>query len=105
MGVIVIAAYRPKEGKAEEVLALTREHHGILAKEGLVTPRTPILMRSSDDTVVEVFEWVSQAAIETAHANPAVLELWARYAEISEYVKLPQLPESEQLFAGFASVD
>jgi hypothetical protein len=105
MGLITIAAYRPKDGKGDEVLALTREHHGILANEGLVTERAPIIMRSSDGTIVEVFEWVSKAATDDAHTNPNVLVLWQRYAAVCDYVKLPELPESDQLFAGFASVD
>jgi hypothetical protein len=105
MGYVVIAAYRPKDGRDEELLELTRGHHGILAKEGLVTERTPIIMRSSDGTIVEVFEWVSKAATDDAHANPAVLKLWQQYAAVSDYVSLPELPESADLFAGFASVD
>ena len=37
--------------------------------------------------------------------NRAVLALWDRYAEVCDYVKLPQLPESDMLFAGFAPLD
>jgi hypothetical protein len=105
VGVVVIAAYRPKPGKEVPLEALCREHHSILSAEGLVTPRTPVLMKSTDGTLVEVFEWNSPEAIEQAHTNRAVLALWDRYAEVCDYVKLPQLPESDMLFAGFAPLD
>lgn len=33
-------------------------------------------MEAGDGTVVEVFEWKSQAAIDSAHTNPEVQRLW-----------------------------
>jgi len=105
MGRISIAAYRPKPGKEAELTALTGEHHGILLAEGLVTERKPIVMRSSDGTIVEVFEWKSDEAVAGAHANAAVQKLWERYEKCSEYVSLPNLPESKELFATFDAVD
>ena len=60
-------------------------------------------MRAEDGTVVEVFEWVSQEAIDTAHSNSKVLEMWQEYSEVSEYVPIGELPEASQLFAQFAS--
>jgi quinol monooxygenase YgiN len=105
MGVIVIACYRPKPGKSEALETLMREHVPILREQKLVTDRVPIAMRAKDGTVVEVFEWVSQTAIQTAHENPAVLALWERYAVVCDYVKLPDLAESADLFAGFEPLD
>ena len=50
-------------------LELVRNHLPPLRAEGLVTDRAPILMRTADGTVVEIFEWVSQEAIAGAHGN------------------------------------
>jgi quinol monooxygenase YgiN len=105
VGRIVIVAYRPKPGKDKELLALTREHHGILAAQDLVTAGTPVIARASDGTIVEVFEWKSADAINQAHENPAVQGLWARYAALCDYVPLSQLPETTKLFAEFDSTD
>jgi quinol monooxygenase YgiN len=105
MGRIVIVAYRPKSGKEDALLELTREHHPILLEQNLVTKRKPIIARASDGTIVEVFEWTSKDAMDNAHSNAAVLDLWDRYAKVCDYVKLPDLAESDQLFAEFASVD
>jgi hypothetical protein len=105
MGVITIACYRPKAGKQAELEALMLEHVPILRGQGLVTERTPIAMRSKDGTVVEVFEWLSQAAIDSAHTNPEVLKLWERYGAVCDYVRLPELAEGADLFAGFTALD
>ena len=69
MGRIVIVAFRPKPGHADELARLLRDHHPKLRAEGLVTGREPVQMVSADGTMVEVFEWASGAAIEAAHEN------------------------------------
>ena len=83
---IVIAAYRPKPGKVDELRALMREHVATLRSQDLVTDRESILMEAVDGTVVEVFEWCSSEAVTAAHANAPV----------------GQLPEAAQVFSGFA---
>ena len=104
MGQIAVVAYRPKPGKEEDLLALTRDHHGILFGQGLVTARPAIIARARDGTIVEVFEWEA-GAVERAHTNPTVLELWTRYAAVCDYVPLAALAESADLFAGFETLN
>ncbi len=104
-GVLVVVAYRPRPGKESLLLQLTREHVPILRSQGLASDRPPYAMRARDGTIVEVFEWASQAAIESAHTNPEVGRLWVRYAEACEYVPLAQVPEASDLFAGFEPID
>jgi hypothetical protein len=53
---IVIVAYRPKPGKEADLLQLTREHVPLLRAEGLVTDHPVTACRSTDGTIVEVFE-------------------------------------------------
>ena len=69
LGVCVIVAYRPKPGKGDEVLALVRGRVPNLREEGLATERQPVIMRSRDGTIIEVSEWKSREAIESAHKN------------------------------------
>ena len=59
-GVCVIVAYHPKPGKEDELLALVRSRVPNLRKEGLVTDREPVIMRSRDGTIIEVSEWKSR---------------------------------------------
>jgi hypothetical protein len=104
MGVFTIACYRPKEGKSDELLQLTREHVPILRKEGLVTDRPAYAMRAKDGTIVEVFEWKSNASIEGAHSNPEVAKLWKRCEAACDYVSLSTLAEAQDMFAGFEPI-
>ena len=105
MSVLVIVAYRPRPGKEALLLQLTKEHVPILREQGLATDRPAYAMRAADGTILEVFEWKSKAAIETAHTNPAVLKMWERYAEACEYVPLAAVKESSDMFAGFEPID
>jgi hypothetical protein len=105
MSVMVIVAYRPRPGKEALLLQLTREHVSILRGQGLATDRPPYAMRAADGTIIEVFEWKSKAAIESAHTNPAVLKMWEKYNEACEYVPLNTVKESSDMFAGFEPID
>ncbi len=67
--------------------------------QGLVTDRAPITALAEDGTVVEVFEWISGEAIESAHANPVVLKMWERYAEVCDYVPIAEVPEATKVFS------
>ena len=101
----VIACYRPKPGHAGALDALARTHFARLYQLGLVTRRLPILMRAQDGTVLEVFSWKSQAAIDAAHHHPAVLSMWEEYTPVCDYVPVGSLPEAAELFAGFDSAE
>jgi hypothetical protein len=104
MGVFSIACYRPKEGKHDELLQLTREHVPILRKQGLVTERPAYAMRAKDGTIVEVFEWKSNESIAGAHSNAEVAKLWERYAAACDYVPLNTLAEAQDMFANFEAI-
>lgn len=106
MSEIVIAAYRPHEGKQDALLEVVREHFTVLRAEELVTERAPIVMRSRiDGTIVEVFEWRSAEAVEAAHTNERVLEMWRRFSAVADYVGMASLSECEQPFPHFDPVE
>ncbi len=101
MGRIAIVGYKPKPGKADALKQLARTHVQRLRAEGLVTSRDPIIMEASDGTVIEVFEWKSKEAIESAHTNPVVQAMWKEYAEVCDYVPVASIEEAKQLFSDF----
>ena len=105
MGRIVIACYRPKAGKQNELRALMMTHVQRLRAEGLVTDRTPIQIEAKDGTVLEVFEWESKEAIEAAHTNLRVLEMWNEYSAVCDYVPASSVEETSDLFAEFGSME
>src|SRR5947207_2386543 len=99
MGSISVACYKPRPGREEALLDLVRNHMPPLRAQGLVTERTPIVMRTADGTIVEIFEWVSQEAIAGAHKNPAVLDLWKRFEAVCSYETPSNLPEFQKMFS------
>jgi quinol monooxygenase YgiN len=103
-GVCVIVAYRPKAGKAEDLLALVRSRVPTLKKEDLVTDRKPVIMRAKDGTIIEVSEWKSRAAIDAAHKNPNVLAMWKKFFALCDCVPLNTLAEATEMFAGFEPI-
>ena len=100
-GRIVIAGYKPKPGKEKQLEELMRTHVARLRKEGLVTDRESIVMRSEEGTILEVFEWKSNEAIEKAHSNPEVLKMWEEYAQVCDYVPATSVKEISELFSNF----
>ena len=102
--VTVLAVYRPKPGQSEALDHLVTEHLPILRAEGLATDHPATVLKAADGSVVEIFEWVSADAIDRAHANPAVMALWARFAAACDYLPIADLPEAKQMFSPFTRV-
>jgi len=98
---IVIVAYKPLPGKNSELETLASTHHARLLVEGLVTQRSPILLKAEDQTIVEIFEWVSKEAINTAHSNPTVLKMWQEFSAVCEYIPAGQIKEFQSMFSEF----
>jgi hypothetical protein len=104
MGRIVIVAYKPKPGQEQGLVATVEKHLRVLREENLVTDKPAHVMRASDGTILEVFEWLSSEAIARAHANGAVQALWGEFEEVCDYVPLASLSEAQQMFAEFEAV-
>lgn len=101
MGVHVIAVYRPKPDGAEALEAEMVDHVPLLRRLGLATGTPSLVLRASDGTILEHFEWESHEAIETAHSHPEVLEMWGRYDACCTYGTLADLPNATALFPEF----
>ncbi len=101
---LVMAMYRPKEGKSDAVRALIDEHYPVLQSQNMVTERRPLVLRSEDGTFIEIFEWISAAVVGEAHKNAAVSEIWNRFEEVCDYGMLNQMPEANTVFPHFELV-
>ncbi|MCQ6960799.1 hypothetical protein [Mucilaginibacter aquariorum] len=104
MGRIVIVAYQPKPGKAHQLKELINTHVPRLKQEGLVTDRQPVTLETSNGTIIEIFEWLSAEAIQQAHQNKAVHQMWAEFDAVCIYVPLNTLSETGNMFAEFTPV-
>lgn len=105
MGQIVIATYRPKPGQEQLLLEVVRTHVPILRQQKLATARPVQVMRASDGTLLEIFEWVSEEAVEKAHTDPVVRKLWERFEKVSDFTTLAGLPGAQEPFPHFEPVD
>lgn len=97
----VLASFRPKPGRADDLLEVVREHVPTLQRLGLATMRASLVMRAGDGTLVEAFEWASAEAIDAAHRHPEVLAMWQRFEACCEYTRLAELAEARHPFAEF----
>jgi len=66
-------------------------------------PPTIEMIPSAD--VAEAMKTLSAEAIQQAHQNKVVHQLWAEYAEVCDYINLNSISEAANMFAEFASVD
>lgn len=105
MGRIVIVGYQPKLGKQAELEALMKTHLPILRAADLVTDRASIIMQAENNTIVEVFEWKSTEAMNSAHEHAEVLKMWADYDACCDYVPVADLPEISNLFSEFTPLN
>jgi quinol monooxygenase YgiN len=101
MGRIVVVAYRSKPGRSKDLRRLLESHLPTLRAEGLATRRPSALMQAADGTLIEVFEWASREAIESAHGNPAVQNMWAAFAEVCDFIPIGSVAEADSLFSEF----
>jgi quinol monooxygenase YgiN len=105
MALIVICAFRPRKGKEQDLLGVIRDHVPTLRSQNLITDRTSIVGRAADGTIIEVFEWKNQAAVDEAHHNLVVRQLWERFEACSDYISLRDVAETQSPFPHFEPLD
>jgi quinol monooxygenase YgiN len=101
---IVFALYKPHAGKDAELLKLVQRHYPALRKYELVTDRVPIVSRSANGTIIEVFEWVDGESHKQAHEHPEIAEIWELMAQNGGMPTLGSLPEAVHTFPHFEPV-
>lgn len=101
---IVMSLYRPHPGKDAELRALIARHIPALRKAKLITDRTAMLMRSSNGTYIEVFEWNDEGGSRKAHETQSIQSIWGEMMRIAEFPSLDSLDESKGRFPHFEPV-
>ena len=101
---IVIALYRPHQGKDSELRKLIAQHLPVLRKLELVTDRAPIVMKSKDGTYLEIFEWRTAESADLAHQLPEIAKVWEAMGKIADFPKIEDLEEIHEHFPHFEPV-
>jgi hypothetical protein len=96
---LAFSAYRPYPGKSVELIALFHEELAILRRQGHVTERPAPVVRTEEGELLVVLEWSTEHAVDDAHADPEVLEVWERKAQLAEYIAPAILSGSDVPFA------
>jgi hypothetical protein len=101
---VVFALYRPHEGKDAELRGLIADHVPALRRLELITDRPTILMKSSNGTYLEIFEWRSHAAAGQVRQHPELANIWEAMGKIADLPNLDSLEETKRRFPHFAPV-
>lgn len=99
---VVIAMYKPHEGKDDELRALIRKHVPTLRRLELITDRPASLLRSRDGTYLEIFEW---REVGVVHEHPEVARIWEAMELVADFVSLSNLAEARRSFPHFTPVE
>ena len=98
---IVIAMYKPHEGKDAELTALIREHVPTLRRLELITDRPAMLLRARNGTYMEIFEW---RQVGVAHEHPEVARIWEAMELVADFASLSSLDEARRGFPHFTPI-
>lgn len=102
---VVMAVYRPKEGRDEALRELIRRHVDTLRRLGLATDRPVTVLKTLDgEAYLEIFGWVSPDAARQAHETPEVQEIWGAMMEIADFPALGEIEAGKTRFPHFEAV-
>ena len=102
--IAAMVTFRPKTGCRPEYMELIKGHYPLLRKNGMVTDRQSIIMKSVNGSVIELFEWISEKAKQDAHQSQDVIQFWDRLLELADVVTLDSLEEALIPYANFESI-
>lgn len=105
MSVMVIACYRPKKGAESALFELMKTHLPTLRSQGLVDEGPSLAGRAKDGTIIEIFNWRSQAAIAAAHQNKAVAAMWEAFGEVCDFVAIGDVSGAKEPFTELEPID
>lgn len=100
-----IVLYRPWKGKEEELISMIRDHFPFLRREGFITNRKTMAMKTKDGCVMVVFEWVSGDSIGEAEKHSGVQKIWMQVSKVSNFEKPSNLKEFQDVFPDFETIE
>jgi quinol monooxygenase YgiN len=78
--VTVVCTFRVKKGKEKEFEGLLKQHWPRLKELGLATATPARNWRGADrggnPIFFEIYEWRDEKAVQEAHDNPKVMQIW-----------------------------
>jgi hypothetical protein len=104
MSRIGFVLYRPRKGKEDELVKMIQTHFPFLRREGFITDRKVVGMRTKDGSVMVVFEWMNVESIEVAALHSGVQDIWMQVSKISDFDKPGSIGELHDMFPDFEAL-
>jgi hypothetical protein len=96
-----LAAYRPKSNNDAELLDLFAEEVAALRARGHITARPAPICRTDAGEYLVAIEWKTALSVDDAHADPLIIELWARKGALVEYIGVADLSAAGVPFVSY----
>jgi len=93
--------YRPRPGREEDAVPHFREEVAALRSRGHITNRPAPICRTARGEYLIVIEWATETAVDDAHADEVILEVWRRKEQLVEYLAPADLERSDVPFASY----
>lgn len=102
---VTLSAYRAKDGREEDVLRHLREEIAALRARGHITSRPAPICRTARGEFLVVSEWSTEHAVDDAHGDEVILEIWRRKEGLVEYLAPGELTGADMPFASFGLIE
>jgi len=102
---LTLSVYRPRPDREDELLPHLREEIAALRARGHITARRAVICRAPSGAYLVVSEWASPTAVDDAHADASIIEIWRRKDTLAEYLAPADLDGSGVPFASYDVVD
>jgi hypothetical protein len=96
-----LAAYRTKGSNDAELSDFFAEEVATLRARGHITTRPAPICRTEAGEYLVVIEWQTPRSVDEAHADAVIVELWARKADLVEYIGIAELARSAVPFVSY----
>ena len=98
---LAFIVFKPRKGKAEELIAFLKRSFVILQSLKVASEKPQILASSVDGSIMQIFEFSTDDKPESAAIYPEVRELWKEAEKLSEFLKPSSLKEFQEVFPSF----
>ena len=102
---LTLSVYRPRPGREGELLPHLHEEIAALRARGHITARPAVICRAPDGAYLVVSEWASPTAVDDAHGDESIVEIWRRKDGLAEYLAPADLDGSAAPFASYDVID
>jgi hypothetical protein len=96
-----LSAYRPRPGRRDDLLPHLRAEIAALRERGHITARPAPICGTPGGAYLVIAGWATETAVDDAHQDDVILEIWRRKEQLVEYIAPADLDRSDVPFASY----